>query len=75
MKTIYWKDSGASVEIVKSLDAGERFTVVVEGPLAKAFVSCLGKRAVGITAAEASVLLGVLAIVAVAALAFYALAK
>jgi hypothetical protein len=75
MKVIYWKDPGASVEIVKCVNAGDHFIVIVEGLIAKAFVSAVGVGIVALTAVEASVLIGMLAIAAVAALAFYALAK
>jgi len=48
MKTILWDDGGASLEILRSIDAHNPFVVIVSGPVAQAFEATLGKGTVGI---------------------------
>ncbi len=75
MKTIYWKESGASVEVVKAVNEGIPFVVIVEGVLARAFVATFGISRVGITPEQGRVIIAVVAILAVSGLVFFALAN
>ena len=75
MKTICWDDSGASLEIVRSINGRIPFVVVVSGPLAKALVATLGAGPVGISPETVRILIAVLSILAVAGLVLFALAK
>lgn len=75
MRAIYWKTDGASVEIVKAVNAGEAFAVVVEGVLAKSLVGTLGSGDALITPGVAKLLIVTVVCIAILGIMLYALAK
>ena len=62
VKTIVWNDLGTPGEVVRAINDGIPFVVVVSGPLAQAFVHALGEARVGFAPETVRMLITVVAI-------------
>ena len=75
MKRIEWKQKGASIEMVKTVNKNLPFVVVVEGQAAKILTKTYGVGSFGVTSQQIKPIIAIAAIAAVAGLVLFALSR
>jgi hypothetical protein len=75
VKTIYWNELGASVEVVGTINAGVPFVLIVEGATASALSATFGRARLVITPEQVKLIIAGLIILAVVGLVLFAFAR